>query len=719
MSRRSHWAVLVVMALVGSLLAVSAGPAAGKDGEADDLAIYSACVGPALESAGFGDVPRRSVSEAAINCMAHYGIMPGTSDNLFSPSLGVTRREMALFLIRAAGPAGIDLPRAVDHGFEDIDGLPREVRTAINQLVELEITQGTTRRTFSPDDIVTRRQMVQFLARFLDAAPVGEGGIYINDVDPDDDQFRDIDELPHGPYDAIRALFELGVTNGTSRTRFSPDRTVTRAQMAMFISRMLAHTNARPAGVTMQAETTSLTSGDTVDLVVSVRDNRHQPTEDALVDLFSAVSPASAFNSNGTCTTKVTAEFGNERCVIDFSDETTDPDGNIPYTVPIDEELVLWAWRGDLRDRFDADRADAATLEFSAKKEAVDLLVTDDLHPEARKVPFGEWVTITFQAVDEDDNPVAEEDVEVRILIVEKSDGRTRDKTNTYDTDSSGHFELRFRHSDPDSGGGDRATLDLNIRSSDLDIKDETATNVATGGVLEWSDEEEIAEVLLLEQSTPYHHPSDSGRGRRNSVTATLLDQYGDPVRGERIHFVSDDPEGLAWYRAGETDEDLTRAKSAYRKTTSRRGVASVTYYRKSDLPGVETIAVFVEGESVAEVETEHYWIADTPYGEEVDNLKVLYYDYDDNTLVIGCPESGIPFSVWCRSLDQDEVGVYVVNFDSNDQFNTIDETDEISGETYADFKEEIRERDTVTVVLHSGNPGGVNTFTRRAPEEN
>ena len=38
MSRRSPLAVLVVMALVGSLLAVSAGPASGKDGEADDLA---------------------------------------------------------------------------------------------------------------------------------------------------------------------------------------------------------------------------------------------------------------------------------------------------------------------------------------------------------------------------------------------------------------------------------------------------------------------------------------------------------------------------------------------------------------------------------------------------------------------------------------------------------------------------------------------------------
>ena len=280
--------------------------------------------------------------------------------------------------------------------------------------------------------------MVQFLARFLDIAPVGEGGVDIDDVDPDDDQFLDIEELPHGPYDAIQALFELGITNGTSRTRFSPDRTVTRAQMAMFISRMLAHTNARPAGITMQAETTTVIHGDTVEMVVSVRDNRHQPTDDALVDLFSAESPQKAFNSNGTCTTKVTSEFGDQRCVIDFSDETTDEEGNIPYTVAIDEDLVLWAWTGDLGNRFDADREDVASLQFTAKKEAVDLLVTDDLHPEASMVPFGEWVTITFQAVDEDENPVAEKDVEVRILIVEKSDGRTRDRTNTYDTDSSG-----------------------------------------------------------------------------------------------------------------------------------------------------------------------------------------------------------------------------------------------------------------------------------------
>ena len=108
---------------------------------------------------------------------------------------------------------------------------------AINQLAALGITEGTTRSTFSPHRVVNRRQMAQFLARFLDVAPVGEGGVDIDDVRPDDEHFRDIRRLPRDPYEAVLALFEMGVTTGTSATLFSPNEPVTRAQMARFITR--------------------------------------------------------------------------------------------------------------------------------------------------------------------------------------------------------------------------------------------------------------------------------------------------------------------------------------------------------------------------------------------------------------------------------------------------------------------------------------------------
>ena len=628
---------------------------------------------------------------------------------MFSPGVGVTRQQMALFLIRAAGPAGIEIPRAVDYGFKDIGDLPREVQDAINQLVVLRITSGTTRSSFTPDTVVTRQQMALFLTRFLEIAPVGEGGSDINEIDPDDDQFTDIRGLDRDFDDAIRALFELGVTGGTSRTKFSPGGSVTRAQMATFISRMLAHTNARPAGVTMQAEITSVTAEDTVDLAISVRDDDQMPVADASVDLFYAPTGDDAFVSGGRCSDKVVSEFGDDRCIIDFSDETTDGDGNLPYTMIVEESLVLYAWTGDRRDRFDVDDTDHASLEFTAANAAVAFLLTDSMHPEARKIPFGRTVEFTFQLVDDDDNPVEQKDVEIRIRAKEENDRRViRDRTRTYDTDSSGRVELRFRLNDPDSRRGDvDGILELDVLRSDVPVIDESAVDVLSSR-LQWSDDDDEREVLLLEQSVAFHPATDSGSGGRNRVTATLLDQYGDPIRGVRVHFVSNDDEGL-----GTKEGDSSSAKNAYRKTTSSRGTAIVNYYRDSDEPGTETIDAFTEGDVVNADPLMQHWVDDAPEGETVEG-EVVHHDEDRSTLVLK-PNTG---------------GPYLISYDSNDQFNdtrnvcrqTLNNDGTCPGnnydrvvhaETYADFNEELEEGDDLTVVIESDDRNDVNTFTR------
>ena len=708
MSRCSPWAVLGVLGLVGSLLAVSAGPAAAEDGEADNLATFSACVGSAAESVGFRDVPSGSVSEDAINCVVHYGIMPETSQRRFSPSVGVTRRQMALFLIRAAEPAGIEIPEAEDQGFRDIERLPREVRDAINQLVDLGITRGTTRSIFAPDTVVTRLQMTQFLARFLELAPVGEGGVDIRDVDPDDDHFRDLEDLAYEPSDAIRALFELGVTTGTTATTFSPYDPVTRAQMAMFISRTLAHTNARPAGVTTQAELTSVTAEDTAHIVVSVRNEDHLPVADAPVDLFYAPAGNDAFGSNGRCSRTVVAEVGDRRCVIDRSDETTDGDGNLSYTMIVDEGLMLWAWSGDTGDRFDADVTDYASLEFTAPNKVAAFVVTDDMHPKARKLPFGRSVEFTFQLVDDDENPVAREGVEIRIRSRERNNRRVvEDRTRTYETDSDGRVELHFRLVDPDSDGDDvDGTLDLDVLQAEgLEVIDETAVGVVDGTLLQWSDDDGEAAALVLEQSAVFNRATDTGSGVRNRVTASLVDQYGDPIRGVRVNFVSNDDDGL-----GQNSDDSVR--NAYRKTTSSRGTAIVTYYRDSDAAAIETINAFTDGKVDLDAEPiEHYWVADTPEGETITG-EVLYHDDDTNTVV----------------LKPDDDGPYVIFYDLNDQFNVIrsvcprdladDGTCPVTEqrvnepEVYADFRDGLDEGESLEVFT-GDDRNTVNAFTR------
>ncbi len=617
MRQRPASVVLIMLALVGSLVLVPVGPVAGKDGEPDYLAKHSACVGPATAASGFSDVPSGSVSEAAINCMAYYGIIPGVTSTTFTPRVGVTREQMALFLIRAAGPAGVDVPAARNYGFEDIGDLPRSTQSSINQLVALGITSGTTDRTFSPDDVVSRRQMAVFLTRFLEVALVGPGGYRIERVVPDDRLFDDIEVLPHTPYRAIRSLYELGVTAGTSVNQFSPDAPVTRAQMAMFMSRMLGHTNARPAGLTMQADETAVISGNSVDYVISVRDQGFRPITDALVEVFHVPANQVGFRSDGRCTSQVVNDFGGDTvCVIDLSDELTDIDGNLPLATFVDYSRTAYAWTGDRSDRFDHnDPGGYAEVEFTVSKPAAAAVLTDDMPAHALAVPFGRAVEFTFQLVDEDDAVVAEEGVQIRVQTIEESDGRRRDRINTYETDETGTVTIRYRLTDPDSAIGSRdglLKLDV-VRAGVSRVIDRSTVKVLTGANrVRWSDGLSQPSVLVLEQSSTYSTASSVGQGGSNRVTATLLDQYGSPERGERVHFISNDQDGLGWNTAD-------AARSAHRRTTNNRGVATVTYYRDSAASGIEAIDAFTEatrtGNRIDASAIDHYWVKPAPRG--------------------------------------------------------------------------------------------------------
>ena len=667
MSRRSPLAVLALLSLVATLLALPVMPAAARNGEPDDLPLYSACASPAIGSAGLEDVSTRSVARDAINCMVHYGIIPGTSPTTFEPDEGVTRQEMALILIRAAGPAGIDVPRARDQGFDDIGHLPGNVRDSINQLGQLEITLGTTDTTYTPDRVVNRRQMAQFFTRFLREAPVGEGGVAVESVIPDDRVFTDIEQLPHDPYNAIRLIYELGVTKGTTPTTYSPADPVTRGQMALFVSRMLAHTNARPVGITMQVEDTSVTADDTVDLVVSLRDDQHLPVADASIDLFYVAAGDEGFVSSGRCGTKAILEAGSSRCAIDLSDETTDGDGNLFYTMEIPESLTVYAWTGDRNDRFDIDSTDHATLDFAVSKSPDGFLITDDMVDGAlaqqgsslsgMRMPFGATVTFTFQVVDEDLNPVAVEDAEIRILSEEWNDGRRGSpRTRTYTTDSSGRVQLPFRLTDPDADTNDpHGQLNLDVLRHDYTyLTDQSTVRInTTANRLRWSDDDSEPRFLLLEQSSVYSRATASGSAH-NRVTGTLLDQYGDPVRGERIHFTSLDEHGL-WSKDGNNDE----AQNAHRKTTSRRGVATVSYTRNSNVSGIETIDAFVKDctfNTDCTATDKHYWVDDTPADLEKFGVTIRHYDADAEALV---------FEV----LSGDDAGLYAITFDQFDHF--------------------------------------------------
>lgn len=225
--------------LVGCLLLASpALPAGAIDGQPDYLAVLQACPGGQANT---------SVPHAA-GCLESLEIATGNAVAAFTEGVPVRRWAMAHALINAARAAGVMLPEPKDQGFQDIDGLATGTQRSINQLAELGITRGKTAHTFDPGGVVTRQQMAVFFTRLLAMAATGPGGRPVSDVIPDDTVFADIEGLSSQAQQAIRAIYELGVTTGTTVSTFSPTDPVTGGQMALFLTRLLAHTTARGEG---------------------------------------------------------------------------------------------------------------------------------------------------------------------------------------------------------------------------------------------------------------------------------------------------------------------------------------------------------------------------------------------------------------------------------------------------------------------------------------
>ena len=110
---------------------------------------------------------------------------------------------------------------------------------AVKWALKKGVTSGTGRYTFSPDDACTRAQTVTFLWR---AAGCPKATAKTN-------PFTDVHTSDYF-YEAVLWAVENGITNGTSSTTFSPNASVTRAQVAAFLWRANGEPAAKDSGFT-------------------------------------------------------------------------------------------------------------------------------------------------------------------------------------------------------------------------------------------------------------------------------------------------------------------------------------------------------------------------------------------------------------------------------------------------------------------------------------
>ncbi|MXY09004.1 MAG: S-layer homology domain-containing protein [Acidimicrobiaceae bacterium] len=678
--RRSGMSILAAGALVASLVTVGAGPAAAAETVADHATPVTACVGDATTDWMFSDVSAGSIFQADINCLAYYGVTIGYGDGTFRPGNYVSRFEMVLFMQRSARIAGAD-PAAVVSDFA---------------------TTGS--------DPVNRADMALLIARLLASATSNDsrvnvvlesdGTFTVGGAEPDDAFTDSRRTQPIVKDSAASALFELGVARGTGGGNFSPEASVTRGQMAAFITRALAHTTARPEGVSVQQYLPG-------EVTVSVRDEVFAPVSNAAIDVFSIASPDAhrAFRSDGSCSSLVTDETGSRSCEIDVLDPVTGPDGD--FTIGLgpteEQDVTVWAWTGALGDVIRSGDDRLASVEVTTQGvEATGAKVTNSLPENATHARFGSTVTVTVQLVGVNGlRAVPPEDgasYTIRKEAFNQIDGPadpgssrlTQRSTETVEVDDTGKIEIILEGVDPESNDtGDIAADEILWRytvtpSGDSPQLDEPVEDVR----VVFTDASPVATTIDLATQVKYLRAARSStRPVSNVVIATVTDQYGQPFRGARVALESITHPAPLFMYSGPV-------------ATGSSGTARIGYQHSGTQGTRETLSASVAGVTDT---VDFLWAVDPPAGSEVTTgggtyevlaadpqrnevvvdltagfgtATVVAYDGNDRFRLDGTIVSLSLFeSVLANELD-DDTSILLLGWSSRDPDNQADRTD-------------------------------------------
>jgi hypothetical protein len=175
----------------------------------------------------FTDVPSSSSYFRFVEILLHRGITGGCAGTAYCPGNSTTRAQMAVFLLVSKEGAGYAPAACGTPLFPDVPAANTYCRW-VEELVRRGVTSGCGSGLFCPDAAVTREQMAVFVLRTLDPT-----------LDPPacapPNVFGDVPES--SPFCRwIEELSRRGIATGCGNGSFCPGQSVTREQMAVFLS---------------------------------------------------------------------------------------------------------------------------------------------------------------------------------------------------------------------------------------------------------------------------------------------------------------------------------------------------------------------------------------------------------------------------------------------------------------------------------------------------
>ena len=191
--------------------------------------------------AAYADVPKGALGNE-VRKAVEYGLMNGLSENRFGYAVPMTREQFVTVLDRlllsdadsAPLPDSMKLP----------DTLSEVRRQALSHAVAYGVVDSSV--PFRPDAPVTRQEMAEMLVKALglDNAALSLSSNRILTFHSDKTSLPDLEnatpfrDLPEGKEGYAAIAYAIGMTKGLSPTRFGPNDTATRAQVAAMLTRI-------------------------------------------------------------------------------------------------------------------------------------------------------------------------------------------------------------------------------------------------------------------------------------------------------------------------------------------------------------------------------------------------------------------------------------------------------------------------------------------------
>lgn len=186
-------------------------------------------VTPSTQSRRFTDMGSHGWAAASVDFLYEGGVTTGTGSTTYGPALNITRGDFILMLYRAFG-----LTASASDGFKDVPA-DSYYAQAIAVAKALGIAQGGSDGAFRPTTPLTREDAMVFLHRTLSRtgktladAPAS----YLN-------RFSDGSATSSYAQSSVASLVQAGVIQGDNNGRLNPKGSLTRAEMAVILHRVL------------------------------------------------------------------------------------------------------------------------------------------------------------------------------------------------------------------------------------------------------------------------------------------------------------------------------------------------------------------------------------------------------------------------------------------------------------------------------------------------